>query len=155
MPHLTSIVYSPADGTPQPDDHYRRVPVEQATLTVAGGIEGDRKGRNPGRQLNVMVVEALAVLAEQGFKTAPGEMGEQLLLSGLDLDGLPAGTRLQVGAEAVIELVKPRTGCDRFEHVQGKRAADAAGRMGFMASVVVPGQIRVGDPVSVLATQPA
>jgi MOSC domain-containing protein YiiM len=155
MPHLTSIVYSPADGTPEPDDHYRRVPLEQATLTVAGGIQGDRKGRNPGRQLNVMVVEALAALAEQGFKTAPGEMGEQLRLSGLDVESLPTGTRLQIGDEAVIELIKPRTGCDRFEHIQGKLAKEAAGRMGYMATVVVPGEIRVGDKVAVLATQPA
>jgi MOSC domain-containing protein YiiM len=155
MPHLTSIVYSPAVGTPEPEDHYRRVALEQAALTVSGGIRGDRKGRNPSRQLNVMAVEALAVLAEQGFKTAPGEMGEQLLLSGLDVDGLPAGARLQIGSEAVIELIKPRTGCDRFELIQGKLATEAAGRMGYMAMVVVPGEIRVGDAVSVLATQPA
>jgi MOSC domain-containing protein YiiM len=102
-----------------------------------------------------MAEEALAVLAEQGFKTAPGEMGEQLRFSGLDLNSLPAGTRLQIGAQAVIELIKPRTGCDRFEHIQGKPAAEAAGRMGHMAAVIVPGEIRVGDLVSVLATQPA
>ncbi|MCC6188302.1 MAG: MOSC domain-containing protein [Anaerolineales bacterium] len=155
MPHLASIVYSPADGTPEPSGHYRRVPLEQAALTVEGGIQGDRKGRNPERQLNVMAAQTLAVLAGQDFQTGPGQMGEQLIVSGLDLDGLPAGTRVQIGPAAVIELIKPRTGCSRFEHIQGKPASDAAGRMGFMAAVVSAGDIRVGDPVSVQVSQPA
>lgn len=155
MPHLASIVYSPADGAPEPADHYRRVPLEQAALTLAGGIQGDRKGRNPERQLNVMAAETLAALAGQGFQTGAGQMGEQLVVSGLDLDGLPAGTRVLIGPAAVIELIKPRTGCGRFEHIQGKPAAGVAGRMGFMATVVVAGNIRVGDPVSVQVSQPA
>jgi MOSC domain-containing protein YiiM len=155
MPHLTSIVYSPASDTPQPPDHYYRVALEQARLTVEGGIQGDRKGGHPDRQLNVMSAETLASLAAEGFYTRPGQMGEQLALGGLDVNVLPPGTRVRIGAEAVIELVKPRTGCDRFEHIQGRLAVEAAGRMGVMARVVAGGDIRVGDPVSVLAAQPA
>jgi len=63
VPTLKSIVYSPDDGTPDPADHYFRVPLAQAALTVEGGIHGDRKGRHPDRQLNVMGTPALAELA--------------------------------------------------------------------------------------------
>jgi MOSC domain-containing protein YiiM len=149
MPTLKSIVYSPDDGTPDPEDHYFRVPLEQAALTVEGGIRGDRKGRHPDRQLNVMGTPALAELAAQGYQIGPGQMGEQLVLEGLDVDALAPGDRIQVGAQAVIEVVKARTGCDRFEHIQGKPRAGA--RLGVMARVVVPGDIRVGDAVQAAA----
>ena len=40
MPHLVSIVYSPADGETEPPDHYQRVPVTHSALTVKGGLTG-------------------------------------------------------------------------------------------------------------------
>ena len=155
MPTLASIVYSPQTDTPEPPDRYQRVPLTEAVLGVKGGIQGDRKGRQPDRQLNVMTAEVLAGLAAQGFKTAPGEMGEQLVISGLDVNALAGGDRLQIGAEAVIEVVKPRTGCARFESIQGLKREQAAGRMGQMCRVVVGGPIAVGDPVRVIVAEPS
>jgi len=147
VPTLKSIVYSPDDGTPDPADHYFRVPLAQAALTVEGGIHGDRKGRHPDRQLNVMGTPALAELAAQGYQTGPGQMGEQLVLDGLDVDALAPGDRVQIGA-AVIELVKARSGCERFEHIQTLPRAGT--RLGYMARVAVAGDIRVGDAVAVV-----
>jgi len=148
MPTLKSIVYSPDDGTPDPEDHYFRVPLEQAELTLGGGIRGDRKGRHPERQLNVMGTPSLTKLAAQGYQTGPGQMGEQLVLDGLDVDELAPGDHVQIGASAVIEVVKARTGCDRFEHIQSLPRTGA--RLGVMARVAVAGGIRVGDAVQVV-----
>src|SRR5215831_17936530 len=92
MPTLTSIVYSPKMDYEEPADHYLRVPVTMADLVAGHGIRGDRKGSQPDRGLNVMSAELLAGLAEEGFKTAPGQMGEQLVLSGLDFFSLAEGT---------------------------------------------------------------
>lgn len=155
MPTLSSIVYSPAEGETEPPDHYQRVPLTQATLTVKRGIAGDRKGSHPDRQLNVMTAEVLATLAAEGYQTGPGQMGEQLVVSGLDMNTLAAGDRVQLGAEAVIEVVKPRTGCDRFEAIQKLTRQQAAGRLGQMCRVVVGGAIAVGDPVTVIVAEPA
>jgi MOSC domain-containing protein YiiM len=148
MPSLQSITYSPDDGSPDPADHYFRVTLTEAWLTVTGGIRGDRKGRHPDRQLNVMSAETLATLATQGYATGPGQMGEQLVLDGLDVDGLAPGDQIRIGSAAVIELVKARTGCDRFEHIQGQPRTGA--RLGYMARVATAGDIRVGDPVQVV-----
>jgi len=100
-----------------------------------------------------MSAEILAELAREGFMTGPGQMGEQLVIAGLNFSTLAAGTRLQLGQAAggaVIEFVKNRTGCERFEHIQGRPRETVAGRVGFMASVVSGGRIKVGDPVSVV-----
>ncbi len=155
MPHLASIVYCPAEDYVETPDHYLRVPVSTAELVAGHGIRGDRKGSQPERGLNVMSAEILADLAREGFQTGPGQMGEQLVLAGLDFSTLAEGARLRLGeaaSTAVIEFVKNRTGCDRFEHIQGRSRESVAGRLGFMARVVAGGRIQVGDAVSVLET---
>lgn len=76
-------------------------------------------------------------------------MGAQIVIRGLEVDALTTGDRIQIGAEACVEIVKPRTGCDRFERIHGLTRTQAAGRMGVMAKVVTGGTIRVDDVVTV------
>ncbi len=117
-------------------------------LTVDRGIEGDRKGKGRDRQLNIMSAETLANLAAEGFKTGPGQMGEQIVVDGIGVDSLPAGARIRLGESAVVEVTIARTGCDRFEHIQGKLKKLVRGRLGVMARVVTGGPIAVGDAVA-------
>jgi MOSC domain-containing protein YiiM len=149
MSELQSIVYKPEGAAPSPNG-YIRVPLQEAQLVVGKGIQGDLKGGHPTRQLNIMSAETMAALAQEGFQVAPGQLGEQLVVAGLTVDQLPAGTRLQVGETACVEVTMPRTGCDRFASYQGIAQLEAAGRLGVMAKVVTAGTIRVGDPVTIL-----
>ncbi len=149
MGHLAHIVYKPLDTT-SAGDGYLRVPLETAKLVAGHGIEGDAKGGANSRHVNIMSANALAGLADEGFLTQPGQMGEQLIVDGLDVNALPVGSRLRIGEEAVIELTEPRTGCAVFEKHQEKQRQDAAGRLGMMASVVLGGAISVGDGVCVV-----
>lgn len=153
MPDIASIVYKPAGQGDDPERHYLRVPLAEAELVAGRGIRGDLKG-TPNRPLNLMSAEVLAGLAGEGFQTGPGQMGEQIVFRGLDVNTLAEGDRVQLGEQAVVEMIKPRTGCDRFEHIQGRPASSVQGRLGMMAKVVVGGTIRVGDSVTVLATAP-
>src|SRR5262249_44536571 len=106
-------------------------------------------------QLNVMARETLEQLGAEGLRTAPGQMGEQVVASGLAIDRLAPGTRLQLGDEAVIEVAKPRTGCDRLRRIQGCTTAQVAGRLGVIAQVLRGGIIRVGDTVAVVGPDQA
>jgi len=147
MAHISSICYSPTKTTHDAPYHYTRVSVQQATLIANFGIEGDAKGKkDSSRQLNVMSSAMVAVLASEGYKAAPGELGEQIIVDGLDVDSLPVGARLILG-KAEIEVTKPRTGCDWFEQIHRLPRPD--GRMGIMARVIRGGVIRVGDAVTV------
>ena len=153
MTQIASIVYRPI-GQPNPKDNYMRLDLEDANLVAGYGIEGDAKGGHPDRQLNVMSYETLTILRGQGFYTEPGQMGEQIVIHQLDVDALPEGSRVQLGNEAIIEIVKPRTGCDKFETVQKKSRTLVQGSMGQIARVIVGGNIHVGDPVRVLKNSP-
>lgn len=152
MTQITSIVYKPK-GSQDPQDSYVRVPLQTAKLIVDGGIEGDAKGV-PNRQLNIMSTETIAGLEADGYKVNPGQLGEQIIVDGLKVEDLPSGTVLQFGDEAQIEVIKLRTGCNRFEHIQ-QPTTPFSGRLGIIAKVLTPGEIKVGSEVKVIAAQTA
>lgn len=153
MPTIYSIVYQPErPASPAQPPHFVRVPLERANLIHDYGIEGDQKGRKgSSRQLNLMSYEELERLRAEGYDTAPGRMGEQIIIRGMEVIDLAPGTRLRIGATAEIEITKPRTGCSWLERVQGKPKANTVNRLGVLARVVVAGQIAVGDEVQVIA----
>ena len=84
-------------------------------------------------------------------------MGENITTRGLDLLGLPLGTRLHVGAEAVVEVTGLRTPCKQIERFQtGLLAAvsqDANGNLffksGIMGIVLKGGIVKAGDTIRV------
>lgn len=152
--HVFSLVFTPAGSERKPADHYARVPADRLTLAVRQGVVGDAKGGGGRRQLNVMRAETVADLRAEGFHAGPGELGEQVVVAGLEEADLAVGNRLRVGA-AVIEVTLPRTGCLRFERIQGKAKQTVEGRLGVMARVVADGEVAVGDAVAVAAAAAA
>jgi len=155
MASIYSIVYQPQDRAyGERRDDYIRVPIPRANLIAGHGLEGDQKaGHNPVRHLNLLSREWLTTLRPQGYKTEPGQFGEQIIVAGLAVERLEPGVRLQLGREACIEITQTRTGCDRLEAAQGK-TIKGLGPLGVMATVIAGGAIEVGDPVTVLETVP-
>ena len=153
MAHIHSIVYQPIDQAyGEHLDYYIRVPLQQARLIADHGIEGDQKaGHNPMRQLNLLSREWLTAIQPKGYKTEPGQFGEQIILADLAVENLEPGTRLQLGNEASIEITKSRTGCERLELAQGK-SIEGLGAIGVMAKILAGGTISVGDSVTVIET---
>ena len=83
--------------------------------------------------------------------------GDNLLVDmGLDKKSLPAGSRLAIGDEVVVEISEePHTGCAKFSARFGSDALkfinSPEGRAlrlrGANARVVVPGRISAGDAI--------
>lgn len=151
MASVKSIVYRPDEEKERPARGYVRKPLDEARLIAGYGIENDRKGGNPRRNLNVMDEETKAELAAEGYPTEPGALGENITLGGINLRTLSPGMQIQLGDEAVIALVKMRTGCDQLHTVDNRLPDSAQGRIGWMCRVERSGHVRVGDAVSVLA----
>mgnify|MGYP001766050064 CR=1 FL=1 len=115
------------------------------------------------RQVHLLSAELLAELAGRGFDLAPGDLGENILTSGLDLSALPCGTRLAIGEAAVVELTGLRNPCSQIEQFRRgllaavlDRAPDGAviRRAGVMAVVVEGGDVGPGDAVAVTLPPP-
>jgi len=117
---------------------------------IAGlGVEGDahqgvtvkhcsRVARDPSqpnwRQVHLIHAELHDELRAAGFIVSPGQMGENVTTRGVDLLGLPTGTRLHLGEVAVVEMTGLRNPCTQLDGLQpGLMAAtlarDADGRL--------------------------
>ncbi|MFW6724698.1 MOSC domain-containing protein [Streptomyces sp. MAR4 CNY-716] len=150
-------------------------PAREAVTLLAGlGVEGDahagvtvkhrsRVARDPSqpnlRQVHLMHEELFAEVAEAGFRVRPGELGENVTTRGIDLLGLPTGTLLHLGAEAVVEITGLRNPCRQIDDFQSgllKQVVgrDAAGNVvrkaGVMSVVLTGGVVRPGDRVAVV-----
>jgi hypothetical protein len=115
------------------------------------------------RQVHLIHAELFDELRAGGFAVAPGQMGENVTTSGVDLLGLPAGTQLHLGAAAVVEITGLRNPCRQLDRLQpGLMAAtlarDDAGNLvrkaGIMAIVLTDGEVRPGDPIRVELPSP-
>jgi MOSC domain-containing protein YiiM len=148
---IKSIMYKPkSEPATHSDIGYLRRPLTEASLVENYGIENDRKGGNPKRNLNVMDEITLKELGAEGYPTSAGELGENIILSGIDLRTLPVGTKLRLGDEAVIELGRHREPCEQLTPLDERMPETVIDRVGVMCRVAKSGKIKVGDPVEVL-----
>ncbi|WP_370416417.1 MOSC domain-containing protein [Streptomyces fradiae] len=146
---------------------------EGITLLAGLGVEGDvhsgvtvkhrsRVAKDPTapnlRQVHLIHAELFDEVAEAGFEVAPGDLGENVTTRGIDLLGLPTGTRLHLGPEAVVEVTGLRNPCaqiDDFRHGLLKQVVgrDEEGRLvrkaGIMSVVLTGGEVRPGDTIRV------
>jgi MOSC domain-containing protein YiiM len=154
--------------------HAMSKPRHDSILLVPGlGVEGDahfgptvrhrsRMARDPSqpnlRQVHLIHAELHDELLPAGFDLSPGEMGENITTRGVDLLGLPRGTRLRLGARAVVEVTGLRNPCAQLDALRPGLMAATLGRdergnlvrrAGIMAIVVAGGEVRPGDPVRV------
>src|SRR5690606_39532239 len=66
------------------------------------------------RQVHLIHAELLDELKEKGFTIVPGEMGENVTTRGIDLLALPTGTKLHIGANAVVKVTGLRNPCTQL-----------------------------------------
>ena len=149
-------------------------PNEDSIKLVAGmGVEGDahqgmtvkhrsRVARDPTqpnlRQVHLVHAELHDELRQAGFAVMPGQMGENVTTSGVDLLGLATGTRLHLGASAIVEVTGLRNPCAQLDKIQKGLMAATLGRdehgnvmrkAGIMGVVLAEGEVRPGDPIRV------
>ena len=116
------------------------------------------------RQVHLIHAELHDELRAVGFVILPGEMGENITTQGVDLLGLPVGSRLAIGDSAVVEVTGLRNPCGQLNGLheglmQATLSRDAAGELvrkaGVMAIVLQDGEVRPGDPIELkLPEQP-
>ena len=154
--------------------HFSKLPQLSVRLLAGLGVEGDghmgervkhrsRARYNPAlpnlRQVHLIDSGYVALMATKGFVLAPGDIGENMLVDGIDLIALPQDTLLHLGGDgAVVRITGLRNPCiqmDRF--MPGLMAAslerDSAGGLvrltGVMGVVERGGEVVPGDAVRV------
>jgi MOSC domain-containing protein YiiM len=153
--------------------HFSKTPSLGIRLLTGLGVAGDahlgetvkhrsRVRKDPTqpnlRQVHLMHTELFDELRAKGHVVKPGDLGENVTTSGIDLLALPTGTRLHLGTSAVVEITGLRNPCIQLDTFQkGLMAAtldkDADGNLirkaGIMSIVIAEGDVRPGDAIRV------
>jgi MOSC domain-containing protein YiiM len=147
--------------------------VAEVRLVAGHGVEGDahsgakvqhlyRKRKDPNAlnlcQVHLLQQELFRELAEMGITVDAGQMGENILTSGVDLLTLPVGARVKLGESAIVEITGLRDPCSQLNRLHSglmkacisldekRRKIRKAGVMGV---VIAGGLVRPGDLIQI------
>lgn len=115
-------------------------PIERTTIH-RGGVEGDRQ-RNleyhggPQRAVCLYAMELIVALRSEGHPVAPGSIGENLTVTGVDWSLVRPGARLAVG-DAELRITSYTDPCRTIS------ASFIGGRFGRISQKANPGWSRV------------
>ncbi len=160
-------------------EHTMSKPNQASIQLLAGkGVEGDahmgvtvkhrsRVKQDPTqpnlRQVHLIHTELHEELQAAGFSILPGQMGENITTSGLNLLDLPRHTRLQLGESALVEVTGLRNPCYQLDGIQEGLMKAVLGRdehgnlvrkAGIMSVVLQGGVVRPEDEIRVQLPEP-
>jgi molybdenum cofactor synthesis domain-containing protein len=130
-----------------------KTPVPEATLLAGHGLEGDAHAGGWHRQVSLLAVSSIDKMRAKGLDLACGDFAENLTVEGIDLPGLPVGTRFVVTSPGVaggplLEVTQIgkqcHQGCAIFQQV----GDCVMPREGIFARVMKGGTVRPGDLIS-------
>lgn len=137
------------------------------------GVEGDahsgktvkhrflvkKDGTRPNiRQVHLIHSELFDELEDKGFTVHPGQLGENITTRGVDLLGLPTGTILKIGSEAVVKVTALRNPCKQIDDFQKgllkevlykDEEGNLVRKTGVMGVILQGGEVRPGDTITV------
>lgn len=156
-----------------PTHTFSKMKAESITLLKGLGVEGDahcgkmmkhrsrlkiRPLPTNSRQIHLIHAELFDELKTKGFDIGPGMIGENITTRGIDLLGLPTGSKLNIGESAVVEITGLRNPCNQLDNLQNGLLAEVIDKdeegnvirkAGIMGIVLEGGLIRPGDEILV------
>ena len=128
---------------------HRPVHKTESALALADyGLQGCGHGRKGSRrQVLLMDSETLRVLGLE-----PGQIKENITTTGLRVNDLGRGQRLQLG-DALLEVTGLCEPCSRMDEIRMGLQQELHGRRGILCRVVEGGRIRCGDTIQLAAAQ--
>ncbi|MCX5976222.1 MAG: molybdopterin-binding protein [Coprothermobacterota bacterium] len=145
LPHgtIAAVNRSQRKGT-------RKEEIQEGLLVAYFGLEGDAHAGPWHRQVSLLAEESIAKMRSRGIELGFGDFAENLATRGLDLPKLPVGTRLGVGAEALLEITQIGKECHQSCEIRRQVGDCVMPREGIFARVLSGGTVRAGDPIRVL-----
>jgi MOSC domain-containing protein YiiM len=139
-----------------------KIAVELANVTVSG-IDGDynrfrkkKKNNDPDMAIMILCTDILSQLNQEGWPAQPGDLGENLTLTGMDYASIETGQQYKIG-DVTLEIsiiCDPCSNLYILPYVGNERGPafikTLMNRRGWYARVLTPGAIKSGDSVTIL-----
>ncbi|MBQ9272950.1 MAG: MOSC domain-containing protein, partial [Mogibacterium sp.] len=118
------------------------------------GIEGDAHAGKWHRQVSLLSVEKIEEFKARGASVENGAFGENIIIEGFDLKGLPVGTRFRIG-DALLELTQIGKECHTHCTIYHQVGDCIMPREGVFTVVLEGGIVKAGDTVELIEADPA
>jgi MOSC domain-containing protein YiiM len=129
----------------------RKKPVTEAEIVTDFGIEGDaHASQNWHRQISLLAVESIKKMKALGLKVNPGDFAENITTEGIDLLGLPIGTKMSIGNVAV-EVSQIGKECHTRCSIYYQAGDCVMPKEGIFVKVLKGGKIKQGNAIKISA----
>lgn len=126
--------------------------VAEASAVTQRGLEGDRHAkRKLGHARQVLLLDSRSL---ETLRLAIGQLKENVVVSGVALEALPAGQRLRLGERVIVELTGPCVPCHKLNALRPGLLKESWGQRGQLARILEGGSLREGDEVVLLDVNP-
>jgi MOSC domain-containing protein YiiM len=143
---IVSIAVSKKKGT-------RKTVVDEAVIVENHGLQNDGHAGDWHRQVSFLSSESIAAARERGLDVTFGDFAENIATEGIDWLTLPVGTRLQLGADALVEVTQIGKECHNKCAIYYKAGDCIMPKEGIFAKVLKGGTIRTNDPIRVISNE--
>ena len=134
-----------------PKKGMRKAPVESGEIELVAdfGVADDAHAGDWHRQVSFLAEESIQVARDHGLDVGYGDFAENITTCGINIKGMPLGTRLKMGT-AIVEVSQIGKICHTRCAIYYLAGDCIFPREGIFGWVVEPGVVRVGDTVEVL-----
>ena len=129
----------------------RKAPAESGVIELVSdfGVADDAHAGDWHRQVSFLAQESIDVAREHGLDVGWGDFAENITTQGINIKGMPLGTRLKVGT-ATVEVSQIGKVCHTRCAIYYLAGDCIFPREGIFGWVVEPGVVRAGDEIRVL-----
>ena len=129
----------------------QKTPVAEIELLIEHGVKGDGHAGDWHRQVSLLADESAEIMRRKGIAVGPGGFGENIVTRGIEVKGLPVGTRMRVGAGALLEVTQIGKLCHTPCAI-GRLAGECIMPTdGIFCRVLQGGIVRPGDGIDVIS----
>ena len=143
---VRAVCISPEKGT-------EKRPAEKGVFIRDYGIENDAHAGKWHRQVSLLSWDSVQEFNRRGAGVKDGDFGENLLVEGIDLKELPAGTVLKAGT-VTLRVTQIGKECHSGCAIRERTGDCIMPREGIFAEVTEGGEIRPGDLMTVQLPDP-
>ncbi len=134
---IKALSVSPSKGVP-------KIQTGRVRFVAGLGIEGDAHAGPGKRQVSLLFEKQLIDMRKRGVKVNPGDMAENILLSGKKPEGLKPGDVIKINS-ARLQITQTGKKCLNLCSIGKKLGSCSMSGEGVFLRVIAPGVASEGD----------
>ena len=144
---IISIALSSRKGT-------RKSITNEIELIEDHGLKGDAHAGKWHRQVSFLAMESIDKTRQMGLDVSFGDFAENIATEGIDWPSIPIGSRIKLGAKAIVEITQIGKECHKKCAIYYQAGDCIMPKEGVFGRVIKGGQIRCDDPIEILPPTP-